>query len=676
MLIDEETTPFALAHGQPTPQNNSSRDTSQNSLNANHSDDDAHGWSESNSDFQTNQSMGSAATEDSYQKRGVGKAGQRYPGEESKGSSLRLIFNEVLSQPQRIYTYFSRLSSAFGLKYVLFVMFVYGVNQGVGETWSSVATNFYFSDPVPKGINLSEERAQKILGFANVPWQVKSIYGIVSDLIPIRGLKRTPYIFIAGIVGFISWISLWLFELDADNLLLIGILLFFGSFSIASPDVMIDASVAERCRVYPTFASDLQTLCWGSFAVGAILSSLTGGRLYEMFTSRGLFGINSTTGLIILLPSYYGWLKEKPVSQSGKRTYEPIAGSTQVGNGETIGDFNIPNGKGTSEPRSSVQLSVWQRLRAALNDSEQGAIIKMSLVFLIVSFGLGTLAELNFSTPVLVFVTFLVTVFVTWLVCYFEYRISTTLAKASVYIFLSAAMQPSSVIISYWVRDVYPNCQEDASEFNLQLSPCFSATFITNLSVVGYGCFLIGTACYNRYFSLWPYKKIYFWSQLSLFLCGFLDLILVSRLNLVFGIPDYVFILGDEAISDIIGRLNTMPLFILAASVCPEGIEATLFAFNMGLGNFGANVASYYGMGLLHWLDLSHETGFTNLRTYVFVRTLFRLVPLMLIPVLLPDGSPSDSLLPTQPEKSSKVGAEHGEEEADVHVEMQAKQFA
>ena len=220
------------------------------------------------------------------------------------------------------------------------------------------------------------------------------------------------------------------------------------------------------------------------------------------------------------------------------------------------------------------------------------------------------------------------------------------LAKASAYIFLSYAVQPSSVILSYWYRDVYPHClPNESGEIDVTSSPCFSPTFITNLKFVGYCGFLAGTIFYNQFFSLWPYQKIYRLTQLLLFFCGLLDLILVSRLNLALGIPDYLFGLGDEIVSDVVLQLNTMPLFVLAAAVCPKGIEATLFAFNMGISNFGEVIGSYYGMGLLHWLDLSHETGFKTLKTYIFIRTLFRLLPLLLIPRLLPSGSPKDSLL-------------------------------
>ena len=550
------------------------------------------------------------------------------------------ICREILSQPGRVASYFTRLAETFGVRYVLSIVFVYGINQGVGESWNGVATNFYFSDPAPNGINLMETRAQKILGFASVPWQVKSVYGIVSDLVPIRGFKRGPYIFIAGVVGVIAWVSLWGFDL---NVTFIGLFLFLGNFSVASPDVMIDASVAEKCRTHPEYASDLQTLCWGSMSAGAVLSSITAGILYENIGSRGLFLLTSTTSVVLLAPSSFNWLQETRVS---------------------------------SDSFNSQEDGLLRKFSIALKDPKQGPIVKLSLSFLLVSFALGMLAAADIDTLLLVFVTFLVTIVVTAMICYFEYQIAPVLAKASVYIFLSRAVQPGSVILSYWFRDVYPNCiPNEDGEIDVMPSPCFSPTYITNLNVVGYCGLLLGSVCYNRFFSLWPYQKIYRLTQLLLFLSGFLDLILVSRLNLALGIPDYLFGLGDEIVSDMVLRLNTMPLFVLAASVCPEGIEATLFAFNMGISNFGADLGSYYGMGLLYWLDLNHETGFKNLQTYVLIRTLFRLTPLLLIPYLLPTGTPKDSLLDEGLRSKAETEA-HGTEEKPQRESENKKGFS
>jgi hypothetical protein len=68
---------------------------------------------------------------------------------------------------------------------------------------------------------------------------------------------------------------------------------------------------------------------------------------------------------------------------------------------------------------------------------------------------------------------------------------------------------------------------------------------------------------------------------------GMLDLLLVTRVNLRLGIPDHVFVLGDEAVSRAFKRLCMMPVYVLAARIVPPGIEGTVFALLMSVSNFG-----------------------------------------------------------------------------------------
>lgn len=82
--------------------------------------------------------------------------------------------------------------------------------KGLGEGWYMFAGRWYLSSKPPKGLGLPADQMQSVSAFANIPWQVKSIYGILSDTFPINGYHRTPYIVIAGVFGLFSWTLLWL----------------------------------------------------------------------------------------------------------------------------------------------------------------------------------------------------------------------------------------------------------------------------------------------------------------------------------------------------------------------------------------------------------------------------------------------------------------------------------
>ena len=55
-----------------------------------------------------------------------------------------------------------------------------------------------------------------------------------------------------------------------------------------------------------------------------------------------------------------------------------------------------------------------------------------------------------------------------------------------------------------------------------------------------------------------------------------------------------------------------MPILVLAARLCPEGVEATLFATLMSILNAGAFTGSALGAALTSWLGVT-STNFDNL---------------------------------------------------------------
>jgi hypothetical protein len=106
------------------------------------------------------------------------------------------------------------------------------------------------------------------------------------------------------------------------------------------------------------------------------------------------------------------------------------------------------------------------------------------------------------------------------------------------------------------------------------------------------------------------------------------------------GIPDTMFLFGEDVIGPILDKLLSMPMYILVAKHMPPGVEATLFALEMGLSNFGGQTGKYLGVVLLASLGGVEAPGFVNIEVLVVVRALCRALPILLIPHLVPLGSP------------------------------------
>lgn len=120
-----------------------------------------------------------------------------------------------------------------------------------------------------------------------------------------------------------------------------------------------------------------------------------------------------------------------------------------------------------------------------------------------------------------------------------------------------------------------------------------------------------------------------------------LDLIIVSRSNKSVGIPDECVIFGDITLTPMVRRFVMMPIFVLSAKVCPDGAEATLFALLMALSNFGTTVGIYFGSFLTVLFGVTQDN-YKNFIYVIIVKSFCRLLPIPLIPLLIPVGSPQD----------------------------------
>jgi len=161
---------------------------------------------------------------------------------------------------------------------------------------------------------------------------------------------------------------------------------------------------------------------------------------------------------------------------------------------------------------------------------------------------------------------------------------------------------------------------------------------------VGAAGSLLGVLLYQNILKDYPFRGLLLWSQLLSSFSGMLDLILVLRWNLKFGIPDFFFVVIDESVSQMIGRLKWMPLLVLSSKLCPPGIEGTFFALLMSIDNFGMLTSSWGGGLLLHMLDVT-RTDFRRLGAAILIRNIMRLLPLALL-YLVPKSDPNSVILP------------------------------
>jgi folate/biopterin transporter len=148
----------------------------------------------------------------------------------------------------------------------------------------------------------------------------------------------------------------------------------------------------------------------------------------------------------------------------------------------------------------------------------------------------------------------------------------------------------------------------DDSGLGLGLGPEFLGRVRLVTSVAG----LAGVWLYQQYFRTQSIKSILFWSTLVSFPLGMLPVLLITHANRALGIPDATLIFGDDVVLAALGQISFLPTLVLAARICPPGVEAVLFATLMSIFNGASTVGTEIGAALTKVVGVT-ESNFDNL---------------------------------------------------------------
>jgi folate/biopterin transporter len=166
----------------------------------------------------------------------------------------------------------------------------------------------------------------------------------------------------------------------------------------------------------------------------------------------------------------------------------------------------------------------------------------------------------------------------------------------------------------------------------------FTPEFLGRVRLVTSLASLFGVWLFQRFLKTIPFRQIFIWTTLFSSLLGLTALLLVTHTNRSIGIDDHWFALGDSLVLTVMGQLTFMPVLILAARLCPPGIEATLFAMLMSVLNLSGLVSKEGGAILTHVLGVT-DTNFDQLWLLVLITNIGSVLPLIFIK-LLPNEDP------------------------------------
>jgi len=424
---------------------------------------------------------------------------------------------------------------------VIAIATIYFVEGALGL--ARLAQTFLLKDE----LHLGPAELSAMTGLFTLPWTIKPLYGFLSDGLPIFGSRRRSYLILAGVLGSLSYTlvgqNFW-GMLESETIIPATVAcLILSSACIAFSDVVADGIVVQKSRDSddPKLAGGLQSLCWGSAAIGGLLSAYFSGSLLEVMKPQDVFGITAVLPLVVACIALL--IDERPVK----------------------GDSMVTADESPLEGAKAQIASLWEAVR-------RPAIFKPAL-----------------------------------------------------FLFLWQSTPTSDGAFLYFMTN--------------ELG--FGPEFLGRVRLIAAGASLFGVWIYNQYLKSKPIKDILFWASIVSAPLGMTSLLLISHTNRMIGIPDSAFVLGDDVILSILGEIAFLPTLVLAARLCPPGVEAVLFATLMSINNGAGAIGTEIGALLTKVLGVT-ESNFDNLALLTVICNLSSLYPLIFIGWLDEIGSVSE----------------------------------
>lgn len=409
---------------------------------------------------------------------------------------------------------------------ILLVYFVQGI-LGLAR----LSISFFLKDD----LGLSPAQSAALTGITALPWMVKPLFGFLSDGFPVFGYHRRPYLVVSGFLGTVGWVLL---ATVAHGIWVTGGAIALTTVSVAMSDVIVDSLVVERARRESlSQAGSLQVLCWGTSAIGGIVTAYLSGFLLEFLSTQVIFWITATFPLIVAIVAVL-------ITEDRDRTH-----------------------------------TGW----AAVKD-------QMGQLY-------GAVTQKRILLP-----------------------------TAFLFIWLSTPTEDSALFY-FLTNDLG-----------------FEPEFLGRLRLVTSVAALVGLGLYQRFFREISFRRIFAWSILLSMVLGLLPLLLVTHANRALGIDDRWFSVGSDLVFTVAGQIAFMPVLVMAARLCPPGVEASLFALLMSVSNLARFLSQESGALLTHGLGVT-ETDFTNLWLLLLIANGTTLIPLLFLKWV-----PAGDCLPNPPE--------------------------
>uniref|UniRef100_A0A7S2TLW2 Folate/biopterin transporter n=1 Tax=Lotharella oceanica TaxID=641309 RepID=A0A7S2TLW2_9EUKA len=398
-----------------------------------------------------------------------------------------------------------------------------------------------------------------LIGFG---WNLKMVVAFTSDVLPIGGYRRKPYLYFGLILYMVSFLLLGALPPQVGVATALMCFITIGQMTMG---VMCDTLIVENMRhESKETQGKLQTECWCLMTLGGIIGTLGGGFIFYApgITNAKVFMINAMLKLLVV--PFAMMLLEKRVTRAHALDRPPVIETMKLRSNEMW--VALQNNK------------VWQ---------------------------------------------------------------------PTMFIFLFAMFpNPGTAMTNFFINELG-----------------FSEEELSYIAVVASVSGALGMYAYYRFFKEINWHWFFFWVIITASALSLTQLLLVFHINRKWGIPDLVFALGDETVVDVTNALLAMPVLILVASICPLGVESSLYALVTSVQAAGGTVGGTISGLLIRSFGITLHN-YDNLWKLIVLCAGLKVLSVFFIPMLpskLARPAPADVSVEGGDEEEKEGGALVGE---------------
>ncbi|KAJ1700394.1 hypothetical protein LUZ63_000173 [Rhynchospora breviuscula] len=243
------------------------------------------------------------------------------PGRHSRTFGIDLVL-----QPFR---WIAMLARELNPSFIFGVFLVYGLSQGFTGSFFRVVSDYYWKD-VQK---IQPSAVQMFSGLYYIPWLMKPVWGVLTDVFPVYGYRRRPYFIFAGILGTMA--SLIVSAVTGLPVAM-ALLCFVGlSVCVAMADVTIDACIATNSINKPKLAPDMQSLCGFLSSLGALVGYSSSGFLVHHLGPQAALSLMAVPAVLLVLLGFVLFESKNYLVSDKEKSWVKV-GTAVRGMGRTI----------------------------------------------------------------------------------------------------------------------------------------------------------------------------------------------------------------------------------------------------------------------------------------------------------------------------------------------------